>query len=192
MSHPIHPAIVHFPITFLMTANLIDMTYHAATHPTTGPAIRTLYDLTPLLAPLARLSHLLTILGLLSALPAILTGAMELLKLLERQALITTDNNKVARRPPGAGADVLRKTTTHPKVRLAFAHAAMMDVAVLASAGSWWLRRGNDGVVPSGVNVAISGLVFVLLSVGGFAGSRLVYSHGVGVDLAGTWGKKQA
>jgi len=183
-SHPAHPAVVHFPLAFLFTAQLLDISYLAATHPSTSASVARIYDLKPFLSDIARLGHLLMLFGVIFAIPAIATGALEMVKLMDRQAVadkLKNSNNKKA---------VVAKT--HPKVKVAFLHAGLMDLVAISMGYNWWIRRSNPGVAPNDLNVMISAAGAVLLSVAGYLGSSLVYTHGVGVDMAGMWAKKEA
>lgn len=78
--------------------------------------------------------------------------------------------------------------TMRPKIKTAFTHAAMNDVAILTAAFSWWVRRGNvdvltGAVVPTAINVLISALSLPSLIYSADLGGKLVYNYGVGLSM---------
>jgi uncharacterized membrane protein len=152
---------VHFPIALITLTSFLDVLYCGLTSPVTAPPLRSfLKSLDLKIDPNAipPLSHYTNILALISAIPTIFTGALELLPLIKRDGLTST------------------------KVRTGFAHAALNDLAVFASAYNWWVRKSMDNYTPNTMNLAISGMF--ILPVALFAanlGGTLVYRHGVGV-----------
>jgi len=176
-SHPIHPATVHFPIAFLSLAYALDILYGLSTHPSSSKLVASIYDTAPFLGDIARFSYYLSILGIVTGIPAILTGGAQLMEMLKRQDLankLQKSQNKAA---------TVQKM--HPKLKIAFLHAAMNDVAILGTGYNWWTRRTIAGNAPADTNVYISaGLLFSLLF-SAFLGGKLVYEHGVGVMRIG-------
>ncbi|KAF2675422.1 hypothetical protein BT63DRAFT_450407 [Microthyrium microscopicum] len=182
-AHPVHPALVHFPLTFFLSAQLLDVTYGLATHPSTSQTLANIYDVKPYLTAISHYGNLATILGLLSAIPSVTSGIYELLKLLNRQRY-----TEKIKRSDNAGQ--LNKET-HPKVKIALAHAATMDLVIAAMAYNWWTRSANSMSAPSGTNVIISALMLPLFVFGAHLGGTLVYGHGVGVDMGRLYANKQ-
>jgi len=126
--HPLHPGLVHMPIAFLFSAQALDVVYGLATNARTATFAASIYNVKPYLSDITRSSHLLLSIGLITAIPAILSGAYELIQLLQRQA--------VADKLAHADTAKEKKTVvskTHPKVKMAFLHAAVMDVVVAAA-----------------------------------------------------------
>jgi uncharacterized membrane protein len=183
-SHPLHPALVHFPLAFIFSAQVLDITYGLTVHPSTAKYVASAYDLKPYLGDLARLGNLFTILGLLSAVPSVSSGIWELLKMLNRQAY--TDKIK---RSNGSAKALAQQT--HPKVTTALIHAATMDLVVLGMAYNWWTRSGNSMKAPSEINVLVSALTAPLFGLSGYLGAHLVYNYGVGVSATAVWPKKE-
>ena len=124
------------------------------------------------LPDVARASHYLQALGLVTTLPAVVTGVQQMYKAIGNGGLYQADGQ-----------------TLRPKIKVTMVHAALNDVAFLASLYSWWTRRGNVGLVPSDLNVLISGVLFPVLMYSASLGGRLTYNYGMGMNLAG--GKKE-
>jgi uncharacterized membrane protein len=122
---------------------------------------------------MARFSHYLNILGLITAIPAVATGMMQLMEMLKKQDLankLQKSENKAA---------TVQKM--HPKLKVAFLHAALNDVAVLGSAYLWWTRSTLAGYAPTGTHVLLSAAFLVGISASGYLGGMLTYDYGVGV-----------
>lgn len=160
---------MHFPIAFLGLSYALDISYKYF------PAI---FRRVPIFSQLPvssvpTTSYFLLSLGLLTALPAVLTGGAELMNMVARQDL----GGKLSK--SGDKLGVLKNM--HPKLKVAFAHAALMDVAILGSAYNWWARGSVTGYTPSETD-AMAGAVFLVAVFGSAAlGGMLVYEHGVGV-----------
>ncbi|TVY56853.1 hypothetical protein LCER1_G001200 [Lachnellula cervina] len=167
----LHPASVHFPITFIALTGCLDLLYSATSFPPTGSLILstfkyldvplTLVELLPVL------SYYTTILALLTTIPAIITGVSDLLPLILRDGFGT------------------------PKVRTGLLHAGLNDVATAMLAFNWWTRRRVEDLAPTAVNTALSGLLampvmFYAASLGG----HLVYGYGMGVGKSSNKQKK--
>ena len=88
-----------------------------------------------------------------------------------------------------ASASVAKRT--HPKIKVAFAHAAMMDLVIAGAAYNWWSKSSAKAYAPTDVNVLLSAVTAPLLSYSGYLGSKLVYDYGVGVDMRGSWARRK-
>jgi uncharacterized membrane protein len=183
---PVHPATVHFPIAFLVGTQVLDIIYGLATHANTAPLLANIYDVKPYLSDITRVSQLLLTVGLFSSIPAVLTGAYELFALLSRQAIA---DKLAAADSAEKKKEVVRKT--HPKVKMAFIHALIMDLVVAANAYNWWTRRNAPAGMPSDINVLVSALQAPFFAGAGSLGAQMVYRHGVGVYAAGSMKKDQ-
>jgi len=183
---PLHPITIHFPIAFLVSTQILDVVYGLATHAQTAPYLANIYDVKPYLSDITRLSQLFLTLGLFSAIPSVLTGAYDLIGLLSRQAIA----DKLAAADGAAKKkEVVRKT--HPKVKIAFLHAIVMDLVIATNAYNWWTRRSAPAGMPSDINILLSAVQAPFFAGAGSLGSQLVYRHAVGVYAAGSLKKDQ-
>jgi uncharacterized membrane protein len=147
--------------------------YAVATLPSTASFVRNSTNITPFLGDITRFSHYLNIIGLITAVPAVATGAFELFGMIKRQDLA----NKLQKSQD--------KTATvqkmHPKMKIAFLHAGLNDLAVFGSAYNWWTRSTAAGYAPTDANVLLGVVALTAISFSGYLGGVLVYEYGVGV-----------
>ena len=145
------------------------MFYAAASSPATAPLIQSALkslDVQVYLNAIPLLSYYTTILALITAIPAIVTGGMELMPLIQRDGLNT------------------------PKARIGVAHAMLNDLGVFALAYNWWTRRAMNDFAPSATNLAISAaLALPASSFAAYLGGSLVYGYGMGVGRASSKAK---
>jgi len=175
-SHPLHSAAIHFPIAFLSLSYCLDFTYGLATFPQTASHVRQVYNLTPYLGEIARISYYANTLGLLSATLAVFTGLMELWALMKRQDLLNKfqkSDNKV---------DTTKRI--HPKIIWALVHASVNDMGLTAAVYNWWTRRSAALNLPTDTNILVSAVGMTFLFAAGYIGAGLVYGYGVGVANA--------
>jgi uncharacterized membrane protein len=167
---------VHHPLAFWSVSYLLDFLYGAATHPSTAKTVSSIYDVAPFLGDIAKFSYYLNLLGLIFAVPAVMSGGQQLMQMIKKQDLAAKfekSQNKSA-----------TAQKMHPKMKLGFAHAAMNDACVAASVYTWWTRSTNPGYAPDELHLIISAVSFLLLSTAGWLGAAMVYEHGVGVARA--------
>lgn len=139
MRHPLHPALVHFPVATWSLATLAD-----------GAAFR-------LGEPAWRLAGITMAVGVVMAVPTMLLGFIDFLKI-----------------PTGSPAE-----------RDARRHMAAAATAWCAYAASLLLRLDGSTLVAPGTGALCSGVVgFLALCVAGWLGGKLVYVHGVNVQRA--------
>jgi uncharacterized membrane protein len=170
----LHPATVHFPIAFLTVSYALDIIYGLSTHPQTASFVHSAYDPAPYLGEIAHVSYYANTLGIATAIPAVLTGGMELFALIKRQDLI----NKLQKSEDKAKG-------IHWKVKVGLAHAVLNDVGIFAAGFNWWTRRSTAGYAPNDVNVIVSCVCLPLLLFAASLGGMLVYDYGVGVGRQG-------
>ncbi|KAK6347568.1 hypothetical protein TWF718_005406 [Orbilia javanica] len=174
-SHPVHPALVHFPIAFLTFSHAIDILHYL----TTNFSIPFLSILTPLFPQLLSTSRLLHTLGIFSAIPAILTG-------------IAQASAQAAK--PGNLYEADGKTIKK-KFYVMAAHAGLNDFSIIVSGASWWARykaHGILGAAEPGVNeVAVAGVVLPVILFAASLGGDLVYKYGMGFSAAKSAKKEQ-
>ncbi|KAF1831963.1 hypothetical protein BDW02DRAFT_571537 [Decorospora gaudefroyi] len=160
MSHPTHPATVHFPITTTLLTAGLDAVYFLSTWGPTSTIVASAFKtldiaINPSLFPL--LSYYTTLLTLLFSAPAVATGAYELMPLIKRDGL----NSK--------------------KAKVGVLHAMVNDVTVVGAAWNWWTRRDAPGFMPSNLNVVVSSLVALPATLfAAYLGGSLVYNYGMG------------
>jgi uncharacterized membrane protein len=164
---------VHYPISFLGLSYILDIAYGAATHPSTAKLVSSVYDVAPYLGEMARFSHYLNIIGLLTAVPAVLTGGQQLMTMIKKQDLAAKfekSQNKTA-----------TAQKMHPKLKLGFAHAIINDAVFAGSAYNWWAKRSAPGHAPDEMSLYISAGLLVSMATAAYFGGSMVYDHGVGV-----------
>jgi len=170
-SHPIHPSTVHLPIAFLLAASSLDIfTYFTQSVPSLTQPIASLFASANTAATTGAIiyhtslfSYAGTIAGILTALPAISSGAAE------AYAMISAN-----------GLDL-----QNPKIKVTLIHAALNDLALAGAIYNWWTRRDVQGFLPSGLNTVISSIMLGTVAYSAFLGGGLVYTHGVGVQRMG-------
>lgn len=137
MRHPLHPALVHFPVACWSLATLADF---ASLH--WGEAAW-------------RPAGQLLIAGTLLAIPALLAGFYEL----------------------------VRVADDSPALHDLYWHMGAMSTALLLYAISLFARLDHSTLLAPGTGaVACSALGFVALCIGGWLGGKLVYTHRLGGD----------
>lgn len=174
--HPVHPALVHFPITFLSVGYVLDAIHGFAATSFAPKALTTL--VLDHQSDLSRLAYLAHVLGILTALPAVVTGASELFGMWSNQGLVEEVR---------AGSDGrVVATGLNQKLRITLTHAGLNDVAVAVSTYAWWTRRNVQNNMPTGFSLFLSALTLPGLFYSAYLGGSLVYEHGVGVMRQGS------
>ncbi|KAH7093318.1 hypothetical protein FB567DRAFT_172403 [Paraphoma chrysanthemicola] len=160
MSHPAHPATVHFPITTTFLTGALDAVYFASTYAPTATAVASAFktfdiQIQPSLFP--TLSYYTTILTLLFSAPAVATGVQQLMPTIQRDGF------------------------SSKKAKVGALHAVLNDITVVGALYNWWSRRSNPGLVPSNENILISTVLAVpTVLFAAYLGGSLVYIHGMG------------
>lgn len=89
-SHPIHPATVHFPLAFLTLANVLNLVYGSVLYLPSNPFFtRDDHNL----SSLSILGYATNLLGIVTSIPAILTGGAELYAMIQANGLYQTGEN---------------------------------------------------------------------------------------------------
>ncbi len=135
VGHPIHPLIVLFPIAFLVGAALTDVVFWFIQDPFW-----------------ARASFWLVVAGLVSGLPAALTGLLDFLRI-----------ERVRKRTAG------------------WAHLILNVVALALTSVNLLIRLNNivGAVLPWGVTLSV--IVATILGLSGWYGAELIYRHKIAV-----------
>lgn len=178
MNSPVHPATVHFPIAFLSLAYGLDILHTVRPN---LPASVTSY--VPADFDLTRASYYLLGLGLITAVPAVITGGAQAVKLFSRQGMYEADGK-----------------TLKLKTKATIAHAVTNDIALAASAYVWYAKHqaanntliGKLGVTSEATytpalwmvaaQILSMGILFFAASIGG----ALTYQYGVGFSAVKT------
>ena len=156
---------MHFPITFAFITGALDALTYLSTSPTFSPYLASAFkaasiQLPPTIFPI--LSYCTTILTILTALPAISTGALELMPVIKRDGI------------------------SSKKAKVGIAHALVNDIALAGMAWNWWTRRNNVGLVADGWNIVVSVGLAVPATLGAvYLGGELVYGMGMGIGRSG-------
>ncbi|KAF2643618.1 hypothetical protein P280DRAFT_478367 [Massarina eburnea CBS 473.64] len=165
MSHPKHPATVHFPITFTVVTGVLDALYLASITPSTSSAVASAFKSLNLQIPIAllpTLSYYTTILTLITAVPAIITGALEFMPVVQRDGL------------------------SSKKAQAGVLHALINDITLFGAAYNWWSRSGTTGFLPTTTNAAVSAAVVPAVFGAAFLGGQLVFHYGMGIGRGGS------
>lgn len=115
--------------------------------------------------------------GLLSGVAAVVTGIVSASRMMAKQSSILEADQK----------------TVKPKFKALFGHAALNDLALLAGAGYWWVRRQSGGpvYVPETRLLGLGGAVVAIQLLAARLGGTLVYGYGAGIGRARPKGKAQ-
>ncbi|KAJ9609605.1 hypothetical protein H2200_005933 [Cladophialophora chaetospira] len=174
--HPAHPALVHFPIAFNTLAWALDILYYVTitfkpeflTSRFGGPA--KLLDIT-------RTSYFLLCVGLITTVPAIMSGNIQLVGMIKKNG-----------GPWEKDATGKAKDTMVPRIKATITHAIINDLVFVAGLYSWYLRKDKEGAVnlgkvPNNTNIIISAVLLPFLMTAAKIGGTLTYNHGVGLNL---------
>ncbi len=135
MRHPLHPMLVHFPLACWSIATVVDL---AATHYSEGAW---------------RLAATLLVIGVVMALPTIVTGIIELIQV--------PDEPKV--------------------MRDAYLHMGVMMLAFALYVASLLMRvEAGHFIAPGKAAIIVSVCGLATLLIGAWLGGSLVYGYGVG------------
>ncbi|RDW89207.1 hypothetical protein BP6252_01239 [Coleophoma cylindrospora] len=165
-SHPIHPATIHFPIAFLTLANGARLVYGSALNfniPFSADS-RNLFTI-------ASISYASNILGLVTVIPALLTGFAEAYAMISANGLYMTTSNG--------------EKQMIPKVKTTLLHAGINDLAVGIAAYNWLKERNAVDFRPEAHQVGLSAIALMATFYAAFLGGSLIYTHGVGVQRQG-------
>ena len=130
------------------------------------------------LLDISRLAYFLLCAGLISTVPAIMSGNKQLL------GMISKNGGPWEKDEAGK-----QKDTMVPRIKVAITHAVVNDVVFLVNLYSWWVRRGteatawNPGKTPQHLNFVVACCLLPALLASSKAGATLVFNHGVGLHL---------
>jgi uncharacterized membrane protein len=120
------------------------------------PSVKT-FDIQIPLTLLPTLSYYSTILTIVTAIPAVVTGGMEFMPVIQRDGF------------------------SSQKAQTGVLHALLNDITVFGAIFNWWSRRNENAFTPSTTNVAISAGAIPLSIGAAYLGGSLIYKYGMGV-----------
>jgi len=172
-SHPVHPATIHMPITFLLASSVLDMisavglqapsVLYPLMKLTTSSGFPTRLDEIALLNYLSLFSYASTVAALITSMPALSTGAAELYAMVQAKGVDLND----------------------PVVKTTLIHAGLNDIAIAGALYNWLSRRNRTGYEVQSGNILTSALILGGVAYSAFLGGSLVYAHAVGVQRMG-------
>jgi len=173
-SHPVHPATVHFPLAFLTLANILNLLYGTVLYFPNNPIFSRDQEN---LSALSILGYASNLLGIITSIPAVLTGGAELYAMINSNGLYLTDEKG--------------QKKLVPKVRIALMHAGLNDLVVAGAVYNWLRERNATDFRPAGHQVVMSAILMAVQMYAAYLGGDLIYTHGVGVQRMGEGAKKK-
>lgn len=169
---------MHFPIAFNILAWSLDMLYALTTTWIRPAFLTTRFNSPSTLLDITRLSYFLLCAGLLTTIPAIMSGNIQLVGMIKK-------NGGPWEKDATTGK---AKDTMVPRIKATITHALLNDLIFAVGIYSWYLRKDKEGAinlgkVPTEVNLIISAVALPLLMVSSKIGGTLVFNHGVGLNL---------
>jgi uncharacterized membrane protein len=162
--------LVHYPLTFFLTASLLDITAFLSNRNLVDTATFAKI-VTPENVPvLNTLSYFCTVAGLLTSIPTLITGVAEGYNVLFGGSIPSED---------------VKPGKLHPIAKMTIAHAWLNYASVAGAIYNWLTRRNVAGHSASGSNAIISALIMGALGYSAFLGGTLVYTRGMGVQRMG-------
>ncbi|KAK5047134.1 hypothetical protein LTR84_007077 [Exophiala bonariae] len=152
--HP-HPASVHFPIAFLTLTCGLDLLDGLNADSFAVKALKSDIDIT-------KGAYYLQVLGLITAIPAIVTGFTSTTQIALSQGVIEKQTKNL-----------------RPKFVKTFFHSLASTIAVLGNLGIWYCGR-SAGKKLEPVALGIETALCVLMFIGANIGGTLVFTHGMG------------
>ncbi|KAK3669264.1 hypothetical protein LTR78_010871 [Recurvomyces mirabilis] len=174
-SHPVHPATVHHPLTFLSTAYALDALYGL----TNGyRSVRALAAVAPFLPQIGQFAYFCHVLGVVTAIPSMTTGTAEYWEIYKQGGLNHAD--KKMTNPGKSGEDVISSS-----VKIGAVHGILNTVAFAVSGYAVWSRLRQPNFAPGRTGVLLSVLTLPGVAVSAALGAELVYGKGIGVQRMG-------
>ncbi|WRT64421.1 uncharacterized protein IL334_001353 [Kwoniella shivajii] len=173
MGHPIHPATVHWPIAFLTAAFSIS---------SLDLVPSSLYPSSILPAPstLSVLGFYAAGAGVLTAVPAIITGVGEAYELIRKEYKEKGDWSKVV------DSAWNMKDTGGRKVKMTIKHASMNDMVVALAGYNWYRGYYYPGEPLPTTTTVLNAIALPALLYSAMLGGRLVYEYAMGIQRQGS------
>jgi len=185
---PVHPATVHFPIAFLSLGYGLDIL-----HSLGGNLPNVIANALPPANDLSRAAYYLLSLGLITSIPAVMSGGQQAVQMFAKQGMYEADGK-----------------TLKQKSKAVIAHAITNDLVLAVTTYLWYSRRQQAADTLAGklgvgslataeaayapqmwhviAEVVALGVLFFAASIGG----ALTYNYGVGFAPAGKAGGKKS
>ena len=182
---------MHFPIAFLLLSFGMDII-----HQFSGYLPKSIASNLPVAADMSRGSYFLLSAGLITAVPAVITGIREAVVLIAKQGLYESD---------AWGNSIVRT-----KCKAMIAHATVNDTVLAITTYIWYSKRKNSaeslaGKVGIASNLATGAAAYepqfwmvateipllIFLLVGANIGGSLTYNFGIGFSAGGGSSKKK-
>ncbi|KAE9374036.1 hypothetical protein N431DRAFT_404522 [Stipitochalara longipes BDJ] len=173
-SHPIHPATVHFPLAFLTLANVLNLLYGTVLYFPNNPLFSQDQQN---LGSLSILGYAANLLGIITSIPAVLTGGAELYAMVQSNGLYQTNEKG--------------EKQLVPKVKITVMHAGLNDLVVAGAVYNWLQERNVPDFRPAGHQIVMSAALMAVQMYAAYLGGDLIYAHGVGVQRMGEAAKKK-
>ncbi|WWC66123.1 uncharacterized protein I206_100023 [Kwoniella pini CBS 10737] len=171
--HPIHPATVHWPIAFLTltfgitSLDLVPLSLYPK-------------SILPPRATLNTLAYYSAGLGVISALPAIITGLGEAYELIRKEYIQKgKDWNKVI------DSAWNMKDTGGRKIKMTIKHASMNDLVVGLAGYNWYRGAYYPGQKLPQITLLLNAIALPALLYSAMLGGRLVYEYAMGIQRQG-------
>ncbi|CAI6314325.1 unnamed protein product [Periconia digitata] len=118
-------------------------------------------------AALPALAYYSNILSIVTAVPAIASGIVQLAPVIQRDGF------------------------SSKKAQTGVMHALISDLTVFAAVYNWWSRRDTAGFLPSTTNAVVSAAVVPTVFFAAFLGGQLTYQFGMGIGGGSSSTKKK-
>ncbi|OAP60223.1 hypothetical protein AYL99_05225 [Fonsecaea erecta] len=174
---PAHPGLVHFPIAFNILAWGLDILYALTTVYVKPDFLTSRFGSASTLLDITRLSYFLLCAGLITTVPAIMSGNIQLVGMIKKNG-----------GPWEKDAQGKQKSTMVPRIKACITHAVINDLVFVVNLYSWYLRKDKEGAInlgktPTQTNLMISMALLPALIASAKIGGTLVFNHGVGLNL---------
>jgi uncharacterized membrane protein len=183
---------VHFPLAFLTLANVLNLLYGIVLYFPNNPFFS--HDRENL-STLSILGYASNVLGIITSIPAVLTGGAELYAMIQSNGLYQTSEKgekilvpkvKIAR----MNVSVLPVFWVI-RVVIDTVQAGLNDLVVAGAVFNWLQERNVADFRPAGYQVVMSAILMVVQVYAAYLGGDLIYAHGVGVQRMGEAAKKK-
>lgn len=146
------------------------------------------------LGALSILGYAINLLGIVTSIPAILTGAAELYAMIQGNGLYQTDEKGQKKLVPKVKIALMHVSVLlafGQESRLTIVQAGLNDLVVAGAVFNWLQERNVADFRPAGHQVVMSAVLMGVQMYAAYLGGDLIYTHGVGVQRMGEGAKKK-